>query len=66
MEYAFGLHRFYLSYNTSTKEVYVMKEQVIEMIQEEIENLRNEGLKETSIAIQSLKELMTKIYKIYS
>ena len=43
-----------------------MKEQILEMIQEEIEYLRNEGLKETSIAIQSLKELMTKIYKIYS
>lgn len=41
-----------------------MKEQIIEMIQEEIENLRNEGLRENSIAIQSLKELITKIFKL--
>lgn len=41
-----------------------MKEQIIEMIQEQIEELRNEGLKEDSIAIQCLKELITKIFKI--
>lgn len=41
-----------------------MKEQIIEMIQEEIDNLRNEGLKENSIAIQCLKELITKIFKL--
>lgn len=41
-----------------------MKEEIIEMIQNEIENLRNEGLKEDSISIQALKELITKISKI--
>lgn len=41
-----------------------MKEEIIEMIQNEIENLRNEGLKEDSISIQTLKELITKISKI--
>lgn len=41
-----------------------MKEEIIEMIQNEIENLRNECLKEDSISIQTLKELITKISKI--
>lgn len=41
-----------------------MKEQIIEMIQNEIENLRNEGLKEDSISIQSLKGLIIEIIKI--
>lgn len=41
-----------------------MKYKIIEMIKNEIENLRNEGLKEDSIAIQCLKELITKISKI--
>lgn len=41
-----------------------MKEQILEMIQEEIEYLRNEGLREDCISIQTLKELITKISKI--
>lgn len=41
-----------------------MKEQVIEMIQDKIKELRNEGLKEESIAIQCLKELIVNISKL--
>lgn len=43
-----------------------MKEQIIEMIKEQIEELRNEGLKEDSIAIQCLKELTINIAKLHS
>lgn len=41
-----------------------MKEQVIEMIQDKIKELRNEGLKEDSITIQCLKELIVNISKL--